>query len=74
MSFNSSPNAFADLSAALVQIARRRGSGIERSRADQLLAEAQQAWPGDTERMWALWLAEGEKGGDWRVVVVHKQE
>ena len=70
MSSHSSPDVFADLSAALVQISRSRGAGIERSRADQLLAEAQQAWPGEPAVMWATWLAEGAKSLELRARTV----
>ena len=50
-----------DLAAMLVQIARERGSPVERLEAERLLAESRQAWPGDEVRMWSTWLAEGVK-------------
>lgn len=50
-----------DLAAALVNVARERGSPVERLEAERLLAESRQAWPGDEARMWSTWLAEGAK-------------
>ncbi len=47
-----------DLATTLVQIAYERGISVERSRAEQLLAEARHAWPGEPARMWPQWLAE----------------
>ncbi|MCG8449277.1 MAG: ABC transporter ATP-binding protein/permease [Pirellulales bacterium] len=60
-----------DLVATLVQIAHQRGSTIERLRAEQLLAESRQAWPGETEVMWSRWLAEGAKSIGLRARTAH---
>ncbi len=48
-----------NLAATLVRITRERGIGIERLRAEQLIAEAQEAWPGEPSKLWPKWLAEG---------------
>lgn len=47
-----------DLAAVLVRITRERGTSIEHLRAEQLLAEAQLAWPGEPSQMAQKWLAE----------------
>lgn len=52
------PAAGIDLAAVLVRITRERGSSIEHLRAEQLLAEAQLAWPGDVRQMAPQWMAE----------------
>jgi len=47
-----------DLAAVLVRITRERGDSIEHLRAEQLLAEAELAWPGEARQMAQKWLAE----------------
>lgn len=46
------------LASALVRIGRERGLTVERLRAEQLLRDAQTAWPGDPSRQWEKWLRE----------------
>ncbi len=46
------------LASALVRIGRERGVAVERLRADQLLRDAQAAWPGDPSKQWERWLRE----------------
>lgn len=48
----------ADLANTLARIAHEQGVSLERLRAEQLLADTTQAWPGELEVMWAKWLAE----------------
>ena len=61
-----SPTTSSDLAATLVQITREGGIGIERLRAEQLIDEAQEAWPGEPSKMWSKWLAEGLKNSELR--------
>ena len=51
----------ADLAEVLVRMSREQGEGIEHLRADQLLTELRQAWPGDPTVMWTKWFQEGAK-------------
>ncbi len=50
-----------DLAAVLVRITHERGTGVEHLRAEQLLAEARLAWPGETGQRWAEWLSEAAR-------------
>ncbi|TWT97937.1 Alpha-hemolysin translocation ATP-binding protein HlyB [Botrimarina colliarenosi] len=47
-----------NLASALVRIGRERGVTIERLRAEQLIRDAQAAWPGEAADRWDEWLRE----------------
>ncbi|MEM6654210.1 MAG: ABC transporter ATP-binding protein [Planctomycetota bacterium] len=47
-----------ELPSALVRISRECGVKTERLRAEQLVREAQSAWPGSEGEMWSQWLQE----------------
>lgn len=46
------------LAAALVRLGRERHVSIERLKAEQLVRDAQNAWPGDPAELWDKWLRE----------------
>lgn len=47
-----------ELAQVLVRVARERGLAIEHLRAEQLLTNAQNAWPGEEHNRWAEWLSQ----------------
>lgn len=60
----------ADLSAVLVRLSRECGVGVEHLRADQLIREAQAAWPGEEAQQWSKWLLETSECLSLRAKVV----
>lgn len=46
------------LAGVLVRISRECESPVEHLRAEQLVREAREAWPGEESEMWSKWLAE----------------
>lgn len=46
------------LAGVLVRLSRECGAPVEHLRAEQLLRETQEAWPGDEAHRWSEWLAE----------------
>ncbi|MEM6328990.1 MAG: ABC transporter ATP-binding protein [Planctomycetota bacterium] len=51
-------NGRSPLVTVLVRISRECGVGVEHLRAEQLLRDAQDAWPGDEHSQWSRWLRE----------------
>jgi putative ABC transport system ATP-binding protein len=47
-----------DLADSLARLARERGEDVERLRAMELLAEAQNAWPGEFAEQWPVWISQ----------------
>ncbi|MEQ8846517.1 ABC transporter ATP-binding protein [Botrimarina sp.] len=54
------------LPAALVRVAREGGVELERVRAEQLLRDAQSAWPGKERQRWDKWLREAAASASLR--------
>ncbi len=52
------PTPSSDLASVLVRISRECGATIEHLRAEQLIREAREAWPGDEADSWSKWLHE----------------
>lgn len=46
------------LAAVVVRLCRECGVDVELLRAEQVLGEVQEAWPGDDEQLWKKWLVE----------------
>lgn len=55
-----------DLARLLVRISRECDVGIEQLRAEQLMTEAKEAWPGEPATMWVHWLGEAVKSLELR--------
>ena len=67
MSLASVESATLTLATALVRINREMGEGVERLRADQLIRDAREAWPGETADHWSKWLLEASLSVGLRV-------
>jgi ABC-type bacteriocin/lantibiotic exporter with double-glycine peptidase domain len=52
------PTPSSDLAAILVRISRECDATVEHLRAEQLIRDAREAWPGDEAERWSKWLGE----------------
>ena len=63
---NESSQSLTSLAAILVRISRECEAPVEHLRAEQLVREASETWPGDESANWTKWLAEACRSMDLR--------
>jgi ABC-type bacteriocin/lantibiotic exporter with double-glycine peptidase domain len=61
MSQVAAPRAQMSLASVLVRVCRESGIGVERLRAEQLIRDAREAWPGEECDRWQRWLREASQ-------------
>ena len=66
-----SKSSLSNLASVLVRISRECESPVEHLRAEQLVREATEAWPGNEAEQWSKWLAESSRSLNLRVSEVN---